>query len=172
MNKKINRFVIFVALVGLVVSTSVRVGFAAYNSDFTGKYVHPGQKGASDLDPEVTLEVVQSVDAIEITRVEQGSKTTNRFSLNGAEGDCVSPGDVAGKCKARIKGKTLILEYLVLSNDQTTGGTAHIRTIEEWQLSGDSKTLTIKLHVDFPDRAASAVDSEGRSLEVDRYIRR
>ncbi len=169
--RKIIRVVIFVALVGLVVSTSVRVGFAAYNLNFTGTYVHPGQKGASDLDPEVTLEVAQSDGAIEVTREEQGSKTTNRFSLNGAESDCVSPGDVAGKCKARLKGKTLILEYVVLSNDQTTGATVHIRTTEEWQLSGDSKTLTIKLHVDFPDRAASAVDSEGRSLEVDKYTR-
>lgn len=171
MKSKISRVVIFVALVGLVVSTSVRVGFAAYSLNFTGTYVHRGQKGDSDLDPQVTLQIVQSDGDVQVTREEQGSKTTNRFTLNGAEGDCVSPGDVAGKCKARLKGKSLVLEYVVLSNDQTTGTTVHIRTVEEWQLSGDSKTLTIKLHVDFPDRPASAVDSEGRSLEIDRYIR-
>jgi hypothetical protein len=158
-------------MVGLVAATTLHVGFAAPNLDFTGKYVHKGQKGNSDIDPEVTLEVVQKDGAIEITREELGSKTSNRYTLDNSEGDCVTPGDILGKCKARLKGKSLLLEAVVLSDDHTSGVPVHIRTVQDWQLSSDSKTLTIKLSVDLPDLPAHSEDSKGQSYDVEKFTR-
>jgi hypothetical protein len=58
----------------------------------------------------------------------------------------------------------------VISKDLTSGSTVHMRTVEQWQLSSDSKTLTIKVHVDFPD-GHSSTSSEGQSSDASKYIR-
>jgi hypothetical protein len=158
-------------MVGLMAAMTLHVGFAASILDFTGRYLHKGQKGNSDIDPEVTLEVVQKDGAVEITREELGSKTTNRYTLDNAEEDCLAAGDIEGKCKARLTGKSLILEFVVLSNDHTTGVPVHVRTVEEWQLSPDSKTLSIRLHVDMPDRPSHSEDSKGQSYDVEKFTR-
>jgi hypothetical protein len=160
-----------IATVALFTTATPRVGLAASNQNFTGKYLHPGEKDRSDLDPAVTLDVVQSEEAVEITRVDSVGKTSNRYLLNGAEEDCISPGGVSAKCKAQLKGKSLILEIVVASRNQESGALIRIRTVEQWQLSGDSKTLTIKLHVDFPDNHSINASSEGQSPESDKYIR-
>jgi hypothetical protein len=160
-----------IAAVALSTTVTPRVGLAANNQNFTGKYLHPGEKDRSDLDPAVTLDVVQSDEAIEITRADPGGKTSNRYLLNGAEEDCVSPSGVSAKCKAQLKGKFLVLEVVVASRDRDSGALVRIRTVEQWQLSGDSKTLTIKLRVDFPDNHSINASSEAQSLEADRYMR-
>jgi hypothetical protein len=152
-------------------ASTLHVGFAAPNLDFTGKYLHKGQKGNSDIDPEVTLEVAQHDGAIEITKEELGSKTTNRFTLDYAESDCLARGDIQARCKAKLKGKSLILESVVLSEDRTTGNPVHLRTVEEWQLSGDSKTLTVKVSIDSPDRPAHTEDSQGQSYDLEKFTR-
>jgi hypothetical protein len=169
--RHIRKLIQFAATVSLLAAATLHVGYAASNLDFTGKYVHKGQKGNSDIDPEVTLEVAQKNGAIEITREELGTKTTNRYTLDYSEADCLTPGDLAGKCKARLKGKSLIVEHVVLSDDHTSGVPVHIRTIEDWQLSSDSKTLTIRLYVDMPDRPSSSGDSKGQSQDVEKYTR-
>jgi hypothetical protein len=160
-----------VALVVLAAAAIPHAGFAAGNLNFSGKFVHRGDKSRSDLDPEVTLEVVQTEQAIQITRADQGGKTSNRFLLNGAQEDCVSATGVPAKCKAQIKGKSLILETIIESKDQSSGALVHIRNVEQWQLSGDSKTLTVKLRVDFPGGNSNISSSEGQSVEDDKYIR-
>jgi hypothetical protein len=160
-----------IATVVLFTSAAPRVGFAANDQNFTGKYLHPGEKDHSDLDPAVTLDVVQSDEAVEITRVDSVGKTSNRYLLNGAEEDCISPSGVSAKCKAQLKGRFLILEIVVASRDRESGALIRIRTVEQWHLSGDSKTLTIKLRVDFPDNHSINTSSEGQSLESDKYIR-
>jgi len=171
LTRRIRRAIRFAAMVGLVATTTLHVGFAASTLDFTGKYVHKGQKGNTDIDPEVTLEAVQKDGAIEITREELGSKTTNRYTLDYSEGDCVTPGDVKGKCKARLKAKSLILESVVLSDDHASGVPVHIRTVQDWQLSSDAKTLTIRLYVDIPDRPAHSEESKGQSNDVEKFTR-
>ena len=103
MTRRIRSVIRFAAMVGLTAATTLHVGFAASTLNFTGKYVHKGQKGNSDIDPEVTLEVVQKDGAVEITREELGSKTTNRYTLDNAEEDCLAAGDIEGKCKARLR---------------------------------------------------------------------
>jgi len=169
--RRIRSVIRFAAMVGLTAATTLHVGFAASTLNFTGKYVHKGQKGNSGIDPEVTLEVVQKDGAVEITREELGSKTTNRYTLDNAEEDCLAAGDIEGKCKARLTGKLLILESVVLSDDHTTGNPVHIRTVQEWQLSSDSKTLTIRQSVDIPERGSSTKDSKGQSYDVEKYTR-
>ncbi len=171
MTRRILSAAICVATVALVTAAAPHAGFAATDQNFTGKFLHRGAKDRSDLDPAVTLDVVQSAEAIEISRADPGGKTSNRYLLNGAEQDCVSPLGVSARCKAQLKGKSLILETVVASRDHESGALVHIRTVEQWQLSGDSKTLTIRLHVDFPDNRSMDSSSAGQSLEADKYLR-
>ncbi|MGA9672188.1 MAG: hypothetical protein WBQ94_23445 [Terracidiphilus sp.] len=170
MTRRILSAAISIATVALFATAIPHVGFAANNLNFSGKYLHRGSKGTGAFDPEVTLDVAQNDDAIEITRADSGGSTTNRYPLNGTEQDCAGPGGVEGKCKAQLKGKFLILQTVVVSRDLTSGTTVHMRTSEQWQLSSDSKTLTIKVLVDFPDRRSSD-SSEGQSSEASKYIR-
>ena len=162
--------ILFVASVALAAIAVPHAIFAATNVNFTGKFVHRGDKGNSDLDPEVTLTVVQTDQAVEITKEGPGGISSNRFLLNGSEQDCVTSNRVPARCKAQLKGKNLIVESLVDSADQTSGGVIHIHTVEQWQLSGDQKTLTIRLRVDYPG-ASGMSSSEGQSVEEDKYIR-
>jgi hypothetical protein len=144
---------------------------AAANLNFTGKYVHRGDKVNSDLDPEITLDVVQNDQALEVTRDGPAGKASNRYLLNGSEQDCVTSNRVSAKCRAQLKGKYLVLESVVDSPDQTSGNLIHVRTVEQWQLSGDSKTLTIKLRVDFPGAGSGMSSNEGQSVEEDKFTR-
>jgi hypothetical protein len=171
LTRRVLSAVISIAIASLVTTANPRVGLAANNQNFTGKYLHRGEKYRSDLDPPVTLDVVQNEETITITRVDPGGKTSNLYPLNGTEEDCISPSRVSAKCKAQLKGKSLILETTVASRDQESGALVRIRTVEQWQLSGDSKTLTIKVHVEFPDNHSSNSSSEGQSLEADKYMR-
>jgi hypothetical protein len=163
--------ILFVASVALAAIAVPHAIFAAPNLNFTGKYVHRGDKSNSDLDPEVTLNVVQSDQAVEITKEGPGGILFNRFLLNGSEQDCVTSNRVSARCKAQLKGRNLIVESLVDSSDQTSGGLVHIHTVEQWQLSGDLKTLTIRLRVDYPGARSGMSSSEGQSVEEDKYTR-
>ncbi|HVI79553.1 MAG TPA: hypothetical protein VM715_15580, partial [Candidatus Acidoferrum sp.] len=69
---------------------------------------------------------------------------------NGPEGDYTSPGGLAGRCKARLKDKTIIIEAVALAHPEPTT-TVRMRTKERWQLSRDAKILTIKSDADFTD---------------------
>jgi hypothetical protein len=94
--------------------------FAATNLNFTGKYVHRTGKGGSDVDPEITLDVVQNDQTVEVTREASVGKTSNQYSLNGSEQDCVSYTGVSAKCKAQVKGKSLILESITETTDSAS----------------------------------------------------
>lgn len=156
----------------MLAATAAPSAFSApANLNFTGKYVHRGDKVNNDLDPEVTLDVVQDGQAVEITRDGPAGKTSNRYLLDGSEQECVGSNRTSAKCKAQFKGKYLVLESVVDSPDQTSGNLIHVRTVEQWQLSGDSKTLTIKLRVDFPGAQSGMSSNEGQSVEEDKFIR-
>src|SRR5256885_1073259 len=116
--------------------------------NFSGKYLEQGKNTSQSAE---TLEVVQSDDSIEITRVELGKKTVSRCPLNGSDGDYTSPGGVSGKCKAQLKQKCVIVESVALTHPQQATSALRMHTKEKWQLSADAKTLTIKSDVDFPD---------------------
>jgi len=59
---------------------------AADKAKYSGKYSLQGRKTASGNKIDSTIEVIQSDDHIQIIRIEQGSRTTNRYPLNGSEG--------------------------------------------------------------------------------------
>lgn len=116
--------------------------------NFTGKYA-PQAKKQSATDP--VLEVVQSLDGVEVTRTYDGKRLANRYPLGGGDGDYMSSGGIPGKCKAQIKGKQLILESVVTMRPQAQGPAMREHQRERWALSADSKTLTVQTDVDFPD---------------------
>jgi hypothetical protein len=124
------------------------VWFAATSSaaDFSGKYVSKSGKGT-----EYFLEVVQTESSINIVRIEGGKTIKNVCPLDGSEGEYVSSGGVPGKCKARFKGKNLVIESMVVTHPAGSAQTVRVQTTERWQLSSDTKTLTIKSESSFPD---------------------
>jgi hypothetical protein len=145
---------------------------AADKANYSGKYLLQGRKTVSGNKIDSAIEVVQSDESIEITRVEQGSRTTNRYPLNGSEGDYTSPGGVAGKCKAQLKDKYLVLESVVTTRPQPNAPPVRIHTKERWQLSSDSKTLTVKSDVDFPDAPRDVSSVVGESVSgTQKYTR-
>ena len=158
--------------VGFVVAGSVNIGLAAEGVNYSGKYLAQEKKTAPGGKIDPTLGVVQTEDSIEITRMEYGSKTTNKCPLNGSDGDYRSPSGVPGKCKAKLKDKYLMLEFVVTTRPQPNGPPVRIRTKERWQLSSDSKTLTIKSDVDFPDAARDVSSIVGESASgTQKYTR-
>jgi hypothetical protein len=151
MTKRISNVVACAVCVAVAAVWSAKTGLAEDKVNYSGKYSIQARKTASGSETDATLEVVQNADSIEITRVEQGKRTTNRYPLNGPEGDYTSPGGVAGKCKAQLKDRYLVLESVVAARPQPNVAPMRIHTKERWQLSTDSKTLTVKSEVDFPD---------------------
>jgi hypothetical protein len=162
--------VVCAAWVSVMMAWSAEPGLPADAPNYTGKYSLQERKNAPvSSDPEV--EVVQTESDVQVTTTSGGNRTTNRYPLNNSEGDYVSPGGVPGKCKARFKGSQLILESMVVTHPQPNVPVRmHIK--ERWELSKDSKTLTIQTDIDFPDMSAaisSAVTEN--SPEKQKYVR-
>src|SRR5260370_6876082 len=141
--KHVLRCVAMMAAVGVVVGGSAKPGLAAERVSYSGRYSAQRLKNTPSGSTDSVLEVVQSEDSIEITRVESGKRTTSRCPFNGSEGDYTSPGGVAGKCKAQLKEKNLIVESVVLTHPQPTA-TVRMHTKERMQRSSAAKTLTLK----------------------------
>jgi hypothetical protein len=161
----------FATCVALVVTCFGENSLAADALNYTGKYSLLNRKSASG-GTDQTLEVVQNENAIEVTMVAQGRRTTNRYPLNGSEGDYASPSGVPGKCKAQLKGKQLLLESTVVAHPQPTASPVRMHTRERWQLSADSKTLTIQTDVDFPDFPADISTAvSGNTSGKEKYAR-
>ena len=94
------------------------------------------------------------------------------YPLNGPDGDYKTPTGVPGKCKAQLKDKYLVLESVVVTPTQPNGPSMRMHIKERWQLSKDSKILTIKTEIDFPDAppmVSSIVGEYGSGTE--KYIR-
>jgi hypothetical protein len=143
--------------------------FAADAPNFTGKYA-PQAKNASATD--AVLEVVQNTESVEVTRTHDGKRFTNHYPLDGGDADYTSSGGISGKCKAQLKGKQLILESVVMTRPQAQGPAMRVHERERWQLSGDSKTLTIQTDVDFPDVRADVSAVVGGSVAgKEKYLR-
>ena len=139
-------------------------------TSYSGKYSLQNRKAS--LGSEATLEVVQGQDRVEVTRIDQGKRTTNRYALNGSEGNYASSGGVPGRCKAQLKGKQLILESTVISHPQPAATPVRIHTRERWQLSADSKILAIRADVDFPDFPADiSAAVSGNTSRTEKYMR-
>ena len=137
--------------ISLMVTWSANSVQATDKTNYSGRYTLQGQKSTSGIKTDSTIEVLQNQESLEIRRSEQGHRTTNRYPLNGSEGDYTSSGGVPGKCRAELKGKYLGLESVVMARPQPSAPPVRMHAKERWQLSADSRTLTIKSAVDFPD---------------------
>jgi hypothetical protein len=105
----------------------------------------------------VSLRVVQTESAVEVTRIYGDKSLTNRFPLDGSDGDYTTETGVHGKCRAQLKDDTLVLESLVASRPNANTPSVRFDTIEKWRLSFDTKTLTIKTEIESPDMPADVM---------------
>lgn len=149
---KTARVCAWIACVSLASVFALEASFAAEQTNYSGNYSTIATNSSTKAGS--MLNVDQSDASLEITKTELGRRTTSRCPLDGSEGDYTSPGGATGKCKAYFKGKYLVIESLVQSRPQPTVPVVRIHTKERWQLSADSKTLTIKTDVSFPDAPA------------------
>jgi hypothetical protein len=143
-------FLILVCMVSMI-PCAINLALAAEGPDYSGKYSVRGGKDDSGNQTDSTIEVVENKDTIDITRVEMGKRTTNRYPLDGSDADCAQPGGVPSRCKAQLKGEFLILESLTVTNPHWAPSRVHVRS--RLQLSADHKILTIKTDIDFPNLA-------------------
>jgi hypothetical protein len=122
-------------------------------ADFSGSYTLTKSKGGSKAKTggTITLRVSQTESAVEITKTINGVPNANKFPLDGSDGPYVSSGGVKGAGRAQFKGETLVLETLVIVRPQANAPEVRIHTKERWNLSADSKKLTIRTDVDFPN---------------------
>jgi hypothetical protein len=64
---------------------------------------------------------------------------------------------VRGKCRAQLRDDILMLEWLVASPSNANTPSIRFDTREEWRLSGETKTLTIKTEIKSPDLPADVM---------------
>ena len=80
-----------------------------------------------------TLIVVQTADAIEVRKVQDGTSNTKKFPLDGGEGIYHTDNHIPGKCKGQLKGKRLVLDSVIvtrpLAGGPAGGSTSHQRTV-------------------------------------------
>src|SRR5450756_1737338 len=118
MTRRISNVVACAVWIAVAAVWSAKTGLAADKVNYSGKYSIQARKTASGGETDATLEVAQNADSIEITRVEQGKRTTNRDPVTGPVGEYASPGGVVGNCKAQHKDKSLGLESVVPASPQ------------------------------------------------------
>ncbi len=125
----------------------------AEKPDFSGSYAITGVKGGSKSKAPggSAVQVTQTDTAIEVTKVIDGRSSMNRFKLDGTESPYRSEGGAQGSATARLKGKTLTIDTQVVTRPQANGPAVQIHKKEEWNLSSDFQTLTIRTDVDFPN---------------------
>jgi hypothetical protein len=119
--------------------------------DFSGSYRLTGAKGAFKVNKAAPwlLRVVQTGADIEITKVAEGKTTTNRCKLDSTALPYTTEGGAKGTCKGQFKGKTMVLETDVTSQTPKSPS-VQMRTKQQWTLSSDQKTLTIRNDVELP----------------------
>jgi hypothetical protein len=136
----------------LILLLALTTASAAETPDFSGSYTLIPAKHVSKSVNDVicTLTIVQTANAIVATRTVDGKANTNTFPLDGAEGTCYTPNQTKETCKGRLKKNRLLLESTLITHPLTDGPLVIILTKERWQLSADSKTLTIHTDIDTP----------------------
>ena len=125
--------------------------FAAAKPNFSGTYAAQQKKDSKSPAGSVMLRVIQGDSAVEVTRVNGDRSTTNRFPLDGSDGDYTTETGVRGKCRAQLKDETLVLESLVASPAGANRPSIRFHTTEQWRLSQDGNTLSIKTEIKSPD---------------------
>lgn len=116
--------------------------FAADHPDFSGSYKLSGS-GHKQSSGDSSLRVVQTAAYIEVTEIEDGRSNTNKYPFGQGSGPYVSPSGVTGTCKAKLKGRELILESWTTSRPSPSGPLVRLHTKQTWKLSSDLNKLNI-----------------------------
>jgi len=137
-------------LVLLTLAPPAGLSAASGNRDFSGSYTLVASRGAfKSRGGAWLLEIVQTDKAIEMSKTIDGRKYTSKLPLNGSEGVYFTSSGQQGTGKAQFHGKTLVVDGFVTHMESNAKGMdIHVR--EKWELSGDSKTLSNSVRVDFP----------------------
>ncbi|MGB7753962.1 MAG: hypothetical protein WCF88_20590 [Candidatus Acidiferrales bacterium] len=137
----------------LMVLFSLMVASAAETPDFSGSYTLTPAKHVSKSVKEVieALTVVQTVNAIVVTRITDGKPHTNTFPLDGGEGVCYTENHTKGTCKGHLKGNHLFLDAFVTTRPLKDGPLVTLHTKERWELSSDLKILKIHAEIENPE---------------------
>lgn len=114
--------------------------------DFSGRYLlKPAKVGKHDPPPTPRyLRVTQTEQTLEAAYTGDKHPMTNRYQLDGTISMNQTSGGMPSKDRARLRGKSLVIESLVVS----AGVELHFK--QKWQLSHDSQTLTIHMHCEAP----------------------
>jgi len=154
----------------IFVTVLATIASAAPKADFSGSYAVPQKKGDEAI--RASLRVIQTESTVQVTRAYGDKSLTNSFPLDGSEGDYTTETGVHGKCRAQLIGNTLVLKSIVASPPKTNTPSLRFDTIEEWRLSADTKTLTIKTEIkshDMPaDVMAAALPNNPRTEKYQR----
>jgi len=138
----------------IVIALPILTGQAADSKpDFSGYFTLTGVKGASKVKTpsNSALQVVQHDAEIVVTKTGDGGVSTNRFKLDGSEAVYKTENGIQGVSTARWKSRTLILDSRIAIRPQANGPAVQMHMSEQWTLSSDLKTLTIRSDVDFPN---------------------
>lgn len=91
------------------------------------------------------LQVTQTADSIELTRIQNGAEASSRYHLNGPKSKQARSAGSKNLGRAKFKGDTLLIESNVPGPFQMFPGlTVSVRVEERWKLSPDSRLLTIR----------------------------
>ena len=136
----------------LMVLLSLTMASAAGTTDFSGSYTLTAAKHASKSLKDVfeTLTVVQTANAVEVTRMVDGKSISNKFPLDGKEGIYYTENQTRGTCKGHMKGNQLFLDATVTIRLLGDVPPVILYFEERWQLSPDPRTLKIHREVVAP----------------------
>jgi hypothetical protein len=113
-----------------------------------------------------TLRVAQTESIVEVTKAMDGFEISYRCPVDGEPAKFSTPDGGIGTCRARWKEKTLELEKLISRRPKPKAAEVQTQIWERWKLSSDSKTLTIRVDVNFPGTPISGAQLIGPSTEI------
>ena len=117
----------------------------------------------------IVLVVTQTSNAIQVTTIQNGAESVSRYSLKNSKSKGANRSDSQGIGRAKFKKDILLIEsdvfqLLRLSLDPSLD--VVLRAGERWELSSDSRVLTVHLG---PGRAP--IETYTRLLSIDSALR-
>jgi hypothetical protein len=140
-------FFVWILLFGTILLAADQPNFSGTytlkhsKSEFMSSKNQSRQTGPDEI---IILRVIQDTEKLEITRSEAGRETSSLFSMKSGQGIYMVPGGASGNGKIQFKAKRLLLESEVILQPLQSGPRVPFVITERWELSPDSKTLTIQ----------------------------
>jgi hypothetical protein len=116
-------------------------------TDFSGTFALASQQGkhAAKTLPKILLRVVQRGASLEIVdSLNDGKPRTRNYFLDGRKSSHTTSGGIPTVDKVEAKGRS----FVIRTSYRLPSGSL-VRETERWELSSDSKTLTIRSQIQF-----------------------